>query len=76
MAGHVGDTFSDARLVHVQADDKGSHDHYVVSLYAPDGGADIAALQKVEFLAELQETFRRGGFKADEDTSAPSLREP
>ena len=74
LAGHLGDTFADARFVYVQTDDKGTHDQDVVPLYAPHGGAEVPALQQVEFLAEFPKPFRRGGFKADEDASAPGLR--
>ena len=34
-AGHLDDTFADARFVDVQTDDKGTHDQYAVPLYAP-----------------------------------------
>jgi hypothetical protein len=42
LTGHTSDTFSDTGLVYVQADDEGAHDHCVVLLDAPDGGAEIA----------------------------------
>jgi len=74
LAGHLGDTFADVWLVDVQTDDERTHDQYVVSLYAPHGGEEIPALQKVEFLANLLQPFGRGGLKADEDSSAPGLR--
>jgi hypothetical protein len=34
-----------------------------VSLYAAHRGAEVPALQKVEFLAELPKPCRRAGFK-------------
>ena len=62
------------RFVYVQTDDKRTHDEYFVTLYATHGGAEVPPLEKVEFLPDLVESFRRGGFKADEDAPAPRLR--
>src|SRR5450759_1663744 len=50
LACRLGDTSADARLVYVQTDDKGSHNHNMVTLYAPHLVAEVAILQKVEFL--------------------------
>jgi hypothetical protein len=61
-------------LSFVQTDDKGTHHQNVVPLYSPQGGAEVPALQKVEFLAELQKSFRRRGFQTYENTSATGLR--
>ena len=65
LAGHRSATFAGARLGDVQTNDKGTHDQYVVPLDAPHGGAKVPALQKVVFLAKLQEPLRRRGFKSD-----------
>ena len=53
VAGHVGDPFADARFIHVQTDDKGPHNQNMVPLYATHRGAEVASLQKAEFLAEF-----------------------
>jgi hypothetical protein len=63
VIGYLGDAFANARFINVQANDKGTHNLYVVPLDAPHGGTEVPVLQRAEIFAKFPEPFGPGGLK-------------